>query len=123
VFARFRAKFMDTSLDIPTTVYADVIKLFGAAQAVYKEEKDRAGAMAQYLVDLMGDSYTTGKVTGAEPDGVVTTTMHDRPTAYRCIVEIKNEVGTGGCDPCCQAVIGYEKCWLDSTVRHIDHAS
>jgi hypothetical protein len=47
---------MDTSLEIPATVYADVIKLFGAAQAVYKEEKDRAEAMAQYLVNLMGDS-------------------------------------------------------------------
>jgi hypothetical protein len=34
VFARFRAKIMDTSLEIPTTVYAEVIELFGKAQAV-----------------------------------------------------------------------------------------
>jgi hypothetical protein len=77
---------MDASLEIPATVYADVIKLFGAAQAVYKGEKDQADAMAQYLVSLMGDSYTTGKVTGAEPDGVVSTMIYGRPTAYRCIV-------------------------------------
>jgi hypothetical protein len=114
---------MDTSLEIPTTVYAEVIELFGKAQAVYKDEKCRVKAMQEHLVNLMGDPYIGNKVPGADPDSVLTTRIHDRPTAYRCIVEVKNEVGTGGCDPCCQAVIGYEKCWSDSEVRPIDRAS
>ena len=88
------------------------------AQVVYKEEKFRALAIKSHLVKLMGDTYATQLVPGAEPDGVVTSTMPDRPIAYRCFLEVKNEVGTGGCDPCSQGFIAYEKFWKVWQMNH-----
>jgi hypothetical protein len=122
-FARFHATIKNPSLEIPPCVYADVIRLFGAAQIVYKEEGLRALAIKSHLSKLMGDTITSQSVRGAEPDGVVTSAGPDRPTAYRCFLEIKNEVGTGGCDPCSQGFIGYEKFWSREEVRQMDHVS
>ena len=115
-FARFRAKIKDTSLEIPADVYSDVTQLFGVAQVVYKEERFRALAIESHLVKLMGDTYASQSVEGAQPDGVVTSTMPGRPKAYRCFLEVKNEIGTGGCDPCSQGFIGYEKFWSEEKV-------
>ena len=42
-----------------------------------------------------------------------------RPTAYRAIVEYKNEMGIGGCDAVAQGIKGYEKLWAAQEVRHI----
>ena len=70
----------------------------------------------------MGDTYASQSVPGAEPDGVVTSTMPDRPIAYRCFLEVKNEIGTGGCDPCSQGFIAYEKLWSEEKVWQMNHA-
>ena len=75
------------------------------------------------LVKLMGDTYSSTRGPGAEPEGVVTSMLPGRPTAYRAFLEFKNEIGTGGCDPCSQGFIAYEKFWTDEKVRPIDLAS
>jgi hypothetical protein len=71
------------SLDTPPDVYADVTELFGATQLVYNEEVLRASAINSHLVKLMGDTHSSTSTPGAKPDGVVMSTMPDRPTAYR----------------------------------------
>jgi len=123
VFAHFRAKFRDTSLEIPPDVYAAVTKLFEKAQLVYSQERFRESAIKPVLVELMGDTYSSTRGPRAEPDGVMSSMEPGRPTAYRAFLEFKNEIGTGGCDPCSQGFIAYEKFWSDETVRPIDLAS
>jgi hypothetical protein len=123
VFARFLAKFNHTSVEIPPDVYADVIQLFGVALPVYKDEIFRDAAIKALLVKLMGDTYASQSQPGATPDSVVTTSLPDRPTAYRGFLEVKNEVGTGGCEPCTQGFIAYEKFWSHQEVRLIDRLS
>ena len=120
VFARFRVKFNDLPTQIPSEVYANVTQLFGASQIVYDLEKSRIRAIGPYREKLMDNKYISQSVTGAEADGVVITATPGRPTAYRAFLEMKNEIGTGGCDPVAQGVKCYEKFWAAEEVRNID---
>ena len=118
VFARFQSKFNDISTPIPSQVYHDVTTLFSLSQTVYLGEKDRARYLGPVIAKLIKNDISKPTIDGAIPDGAVTTANHGRPTAYRAILEYKNEIGTGGSDPATQAAKGYEKAWAEPQVRH-----
>lgn len=119
-FARFRAKFLDVSTQIPPEVYHNVTTLFGKSQTVYPEEKDRAEIVGPIIEKLIDNDCMQPKVKGAIPDGAVITAMAGRPTAYRAFLEFKNEIGTGGSDPVAQGAKVYEKAWAEQKVRHTE---
>ena len=108
-FARFRAKFLDLSTQIPPEVYHNVTRLFGKSQTVYPGRKDQAETVGPIIQKLIDNDCIQPKVKGAIPDGAVITAMAGRPTAYRAFLEFKNEIGTGGSDPVAQGAKGYEK--------------
>jgi hypothetical protein len=119
VFARFQAKLCDKSTQIPPDVYLQVTKLFGASQCLFPGEKERANMVVPIIRKLMGNDIEDSRVKRAAPDGVVITATAGRPTAYRAITEMKNEIGTGGCDPVAQAIKVYGKLWAAQEVRRI----
>ena len=54
---------------------------------------------------------------GTKPDGVVTLQIGDARIAF-LILELKRELGEGGCDPTTQGGLSMKRSWIDPTVSH-----
>lgn len=66
---------------------------------------------------LKADLHEEPNPDGTRPDGVVTLQRDDARIAY-LILELKRELGDGGCDPTTQAGLSMKRSWIDSDVSH-----
>jgi hypothetical protein len=90
--------------------YKHVIELVQASQALYDRglyAGSRNETIGPILNHLLGSYVATCEEPGTKTDGHVG--MENSP--HLMIIEIKNEVGTGGSDPSVQGTIAYAKYW------------
>jgi hypothetical protein len=111
VFAQFQASLDDPSIDISPAESSASAQLMAASTGVYANEKSRFLALKPLLDKALLSEFVTMEVTEATADGVITTSVSNRPVTFRALWELKNEIGCGGSDPVTQASYLYRKYW------------
>jgi hypothetical protein len=94
-----------------------VHKLCVAAASVYRDETERSDTLRPIYTDLLRAKFIekevqphTGVVGSFVPDGLIGTFLPLLDAwACRSLVEEKNEIGTGRCDPNIQATLAFCK--------------
>ncbi|KAF8600633.1 hypothetical protein BDV93DRAFT_419111, partial [Ceratobasidium sp. AG-I] len=114
VFNNFM-KNLVSSDPIPVELYEQTRELFYVSQDTYPEENLRNAAIVEHLAPLLGESFQESTEIGVQPDHMITS----RDGTCCGLVETKNEIGTGGCDPSIQASLSYSKYWGDSTLDKV----
>jgi hypothetical protein len=107
------------SMELDTKYLSDVNTLCGQSSALYVNEARRHIAVMKTLGTVLGFLFKArmtelGNKENAKSDGVVSIECGpELETAFIFILELKNEVGVGGCDPAIQALQSYRKYWLE----------
>ncbi|QRV79847.1 adaptin amino-terminal region protein [Ceratobasidium sp. AG-Ba] len=101
--------------------YKNVQMLAFTGQDVYRNEGDRWKLLlSRFLVALDSKIARDHPVQNCKPDGLIQFFSTELATDLYCsIIEIKNEVGTGACDPGIQAAEDYGICWSQGDVSSI----
>ncbi|QRV85642.1 WaaY domain-containing protein [Ceratobasidium sp. AG-Ba] len=127
VFDKFLSRLETTDLSsIPSrtrTKFLENLKnLLSASPAIYGKETGTNGrdkTIRGHLSELLGFAMDSVDLNGAKPDGVVSGSNG----AVYMVIEVKNEIGTGGSDPTIQGAISYVKHWGAETKRLQRYAS
>lgn len=108
------------NLEIPSDVLEWVVEVISIATDIYRTESDRIIEMREILSKKFGTILVVeyGR-NGYKCDGVLTAKVNNILTAYIGILEAKNELGLGGCDPSYQGALYYQGYWSQSSVRLI----
>jgi hypothetical protein len=105
---------------IPADVQKDIFELCETSSRLYQTigrtrqgrgETKRVTAIRPIYQKILNESIHVMPADDSEADGVITTRMGDGQLALRGILEDKNEVGAGGCDPNLQGCLSYIKYW------------
>jgi hypothetical protein len=120
VFSQFQEDLQVSldSMELDTQYLSDVNTLCGQSSALYLTEAERERHVMKTLGTVLGFFFKTrttdlGNKENAKSDGVVSIECgSDLETAFIFILELKNEIGVGGCDPAIQALQSYRKYWL-----------
>ena len=106
-------------MELDTKYLSDVNTLCGQLSGLYTNEAKRHSAVMKTLGTVLGLLFKTqttdlGNKENAKSDGVVSVDCGpELESAFVFILELKNEVGVGGCDPAIQALQSYRKYWLE----------
>ena len=94
-----------------------------ASRRLYDDEKARVKAIRQHLSALVHNDVLTEETNEIDngkcfkPDGTIfASPSPDPPRSVCAYVEVKNEIGTGGCDPTLQCQSDFVKCCSSSSV-------
>ncbi|KAG8944736.1 hypothetical protein FRC04_001589 [Tulasnella sp. 424] len=114
VFSQFQTHMENAEL-IPTPDQArKAHKLLDIGQTVYATEDDRLAELYPILSHLLYPVEGPPSYLGFEPDGLIfVRTQNDAIPIL--VLETKNEIGTGGCDPEVQCAFSYQKLWSHDT--------
>jgi hypothetical protein len=91
--------------------YPKVRELLSVSADFYKSEKLRTPKTLEILNSLLDQSFCTVEAPSVKGDGVILQTCGGF-TEVLVVLEIKNEIGTGGSDPFNQASLAYRKYWV-----------
>lgn len=95
---------------LPTARYLEVEGLLFSAQEIYSNEAKRVTAIKPVLATILNNQILSETIPKCLAGGLISIT--DGPLhAYSAILEVKNEIGTGGCDPSVQGAHSYAQCW------------
>jgi hypothetical protein len=123
VFTTFTSVYNDKTRKIPPDIQKRIFELCHASCELYKTtsgmngETKRLNAVLPMYSLILGEPMQTLRVVGGEADVAIMTTMSDGQMAPRGIIEGKNEIGAGGCDPNLQGSLSYIKYWSVDEVR------
>jgi hypothetical protein len=109
VFDNFSAalKTEPDEFDLRNTIHRTISTLCTHAVDIYGTEEGRWNVIKPLLQVILGAPIEHKKTaTGAASDGVICSQVAGRQV-FRAIFEIKNEIGTGGCDPSVQGAFSY----------------
>ncbi|CAE6493838.1 unnamed protein product [Rhizoctonia solani] len=107
VFDSFQQR-IDSDSFAPTPMQLSAtLTLLTASQKIYDTEPVRTEALIPLLQRLLGRHIAEVSIRGTKSDGAI----HESNGAYSMIMEIKNEIGTGGCDPSIQGAIAFANYW------------
>ena len=107
----------DTPID--KDIYKSVTEFICKCASFYKTESLRLHAIESPLVDIWGHfSALKVGIGDSACDGNLVTNV-DGQVAYRMILEAKNEIGLGGCDPTIQMSLYYRNYWSQKTSQRI----
>ncbi|KAF8597082.1 hypothetical protein BDV93DRAFT_479692 [Ceratobasidium sp. AG-I] len=122
-FEQFATKLKATE-NLSAARYAAVEKLLYNSQRLYPTEAERWDAIQPFLAAAIGHVITHKPIPKCQADGVVT---FDHLASGQCvfpvIIEIKNEIGTGGSDPWIQAAESYAIYWSQEKLSELRGAS
>ncbi|KAG9084343.1 hypothetical protein FRC06_004116, partial [Ceratobasidium sp. 370] len=110
VFDTFTKTMESTNL-LPPSKYVHTEELLHASQDIYRED-GREGALMSHLIIALASTIDNEPVPNCNAAGVVK--FVDTATAsnaYCAIIEVKNEIGTGECDPTIQAAESFAIYW------------
>ncbi|KAJ1301447.1 hypothetical protein OPQ81_008705 [Rhizoctonia solani] len=110
IFDSFQKRINSTPPDVTPKQLTDTLRLITASQNIYAKEpgaQGRVEALAPILDSLLGCSIGMYETKGTKSDGSILS----RNGAYCMVMEIKNEIGTGGSDPSIQGAIEFAKYW------------
>lgn len=109
---------LDSTAELPTQTYALVNDLLEASQAMYPTElgpNSRTQSLRPILEKLLPPYLGIREAPGTKSDGLITA----RNGAPCMVMEINNEIGTGGSDPTVQGAISYAKYWGENQLDWI----
>ncbi|KAG8944247.1 hypothetical protein FRC03_002134 [Tulasnella sp. 419] len=103
--------------------YPAIFELQNAAGVIYSVESERLDAIRPLLQAVLDTGILVEEVHGRRSDGVVSTWVSGCQTsAYCAVLEMKNEIGTGHCDPSIQGQFSYREYWSQMGVRALIYA-
>jgi hypothetical protein len=116
VFLEFHSKVQEMSVEIPADFQLKVYSFLTKASVIYPDERRRREAVDHLLAQILAfPIMATQLLDGTSNNGCITI-----PTGFRnallLLLETKNEVGTGGCDPSAQAAYSTRKFWVNEKV-------
>ncbi|KAG8959405.1 hypothetical protein FRC03_008030 [Tulasnella sp. 419] len=92
--------------------YPAIFELQNAAGVIYSTKGERLEAVRPLLQTVLDTGIAEEAFHGSRSDGVVSTWVSGCQTlAYCAMLEVKNEIGTGHCDPSIQAQFSYRAYW------------
>ncbi|KAG8898969.1 hypothetical protein FRB99_007016, partial [Tulasnella sp. 403] len=119
VFSDFLRDIHDSSFVPEPDLLQEARKLGVAATDYYPAKDDRQQVIVPILQDCLipvlvveADRWEQGQ-TRTKADGVVLTTRPEGP-AFRLVLELENEVGSGGADPATRGALSYSRYWSSS---------
>ncbi|KAG8920637.1 hypothetical protein FRC02_000790 [Tulasnella sp. 418] len=119
VFTDFKAALKKKDFE-PTDEESRLVdRLSCAASILYPIEEERSLAIKPILSELIDAPLITMTSIGkAQSDGVVITNRGHH-VAIRAVLEMRNEIGTGGCDPSIQGACSYRHYWSSTAAGKI----
>ena len=120
-FADFRRNLKTgRDLEIPPEYYKIVSAFLVTSCALYASERERRNALLPFLKELCGQTITPGQFEdGYSSNGISATkvSLESMGTmALLLLLELKNEIGTGRCDPSTQASFSFTRWWATNDV-------
>jgi hypothetical protein len=116
VFSKFLFDYNDEDLEPSARLCRWTIKFIRSMTDIYGDEDGRETAFQDFIGKLTNESLTKQSTT----DGFGNDGMIECRTAIGEVlivnIEIKNEVGTGNCDPYIQGIFSYSKYWARDKV-------
>ncbi|KAG8932642.1 hypothetical protein FRC02_000818 [Tulasnella sp. 418] len=113
-FADFEAAIINQEFEPTAEQYSLTERLFGVASKLYPLKKDREEAVKPLLEQLIGSVfYEVPSMRDAQSDTALRTQCQGDLMAARVLMEMKNEIGTGGSDPSIQGACSYKFYWSD----------
>ena len=109
IFDKFRTDANEMTLEISPEDYKDVARLCVKAAEIYEDKDTRSDEMHPELEKLLAAKLTKRKANGsrgAHADRVITFDLQETQ-AFLAVMNVKNEIGTGHCDPAVQAASTY----------------
>jgi hypothetical protein len=122
VFTAFTSVYQDKTREIPLDIQKHIFNLCSESSGLYKTDKKERGeskrlnAILPIYTSILGEKMQSHRVARGEADVAITTVMNDGQMALRGLVEFKNEIGAGGCDPNLQGHLSYMKYWATDAV-------
>ncbi|CAE6492633.1 unnamed protein product [Rhizoctonia solani] len=99
-------------------------ELLRASQDTYSDEGARRNTMVNCLIKLLICNIDVETIKGCTADGVIKIRDLDNALqAYCSILEFKNEIGSGHCDPSIQGAESYAKYWFQDVMTPITNLS
>jgi hypothetical protein len=121
-FAHFRHNVKSrTELEIPPDYYRIVIAFLVSSCDLYASECERRDALRPILKELLGRDIISGISSehGCDSDGICMTKVELGGMGMFALLmlwELKNEIGTGECDPSVQASFSFTRWWSENYV-------
>lgn len=108
-------------LGIPPDYYRAVSSFLVTSCDIYTSKLERRNALLPILIELLGQPIISGQLLedGSSSDGICTTKMEvggKGMFALLMLLELKNEIGAGGCDPSVQASFSFTRWWSETRV-------
>ena len=98
--------------------YEIVESLLSASPNLFKDEKQRQNWLKTFLGRVLGRPLTVSVLEdGTSNDGVCVAHVKADQNALLLLCEMKNEIGSGECDPSVQAGFAYSRWWSQTEVR------
>ena len=122
MFAHFRHSVKRRKeLDIPPDYYRIVSALLVTSCDLYASKCERRDALLPILKELLGRAIIPGNSSesGCNGDGICMTKVEMGGVGVSALLmlwELKNEIGTGGCDPSVQASFSFTRWWSENYV-------
>ncbi|KAG8690592.1 hypothetical protein FRC11_010533 [Ceratobasidium sp. 423] len=110
VFDSFQQRIDSTSYEVSPWQLSHTVRLFSASQDIYDEEdgaNSRIEAFKPILGSLLGFYIQSGEIPGTKSGGI----LQAGNGAHYMIMEVNNEMGTGGSDPTARGATAYAKYW------------
>ncbi|KDN34983.1 hypothetical protein RSAG8_11989, partial [Rhizoctonia solani AG-8 WAC10335] len=115
VFDSFEGRIDSPSFTATPLQLSSARALLAASQYLYGKETGAGGrteTLKPLLNRLLGVFIQNSGVLGTHSDGL----MQAQTGGYQMIMEVKNEIGVGGCDPSIQGAVAYANYWGDQPV-------
>ncbi|RIB23830.1 hypothetical protein C2G38_1958848, partial [Gigaspora rosea] len=107
-FLHFKMNFNDKGLFMDKNHYRWTMNCIKAMSNFYSDKKSRQQEFNKRLQDLFDENVIVQSDDNTSNDGYITLQVHSY-TVLCLLIEIKNEIGTGRCDPTTQAAAFYAK--------------
>ena len=120
-FAEFRRNLKTRrDLGIPPEYYKIVSSFLVTSCALYASERERRNALLPFLKLLLRQTIKSGQLEdGCSSDGISVTKVSLGSMGIMALLllwELKNEIGTGGCDPSTEASFSFTRWWATNDV-------
>jgi hypothetical protein len=115
VFGEFSRDMNDANLPLTDEIIRITEDFLWESADIYKNEETRLTKIKATLGKVFGDIVDAICGNEARSDGVLLTSIGGE-RAYRMILEEKNEIGIGGCDPTIQFAQYYRTYWSQNNV-------
>ncbi|KAI9437469.1 hypothetical protein H4582DRAFT_278628 [Lactarius indigo] len=119
IFNDFIRSVNDSKVQPTTDDLKHVYKFMSIVSDISGSEKDYSNRLLPQLrLILNADVHEERSPDGTRPDGVITLQLGNSRIAY-FFLDLKREIGEGGCDPNTQVSLSMRRFWIDESKRNI----